>query len=203
MIEDLESQKNTLKELILIVLKDNIVPFRELKLTKDNWLKEFGINQVVATPIGNVKIGNNQYEKLSSKSRDNYFGIVKLTLEKPLLVIKNSDKTIVFIKSFKKNDKDIIFNSIIIDKFDINISISSHPIKINNIVNRIINYNGVIIKSFVDSLKVVSTFQDEPTIASRENHLCPLSSSKTLNNNIISQNILKLQEILKNKEKIE
>lgn len=134
-----------------------------------------------------------------NEKRDNYFGIIKLTLENPTLIIENSDNTTIFIKSFIKKSEDLIFNSVIIDKYDINISISNHPIRINNIINRIINNKGVIIKSFVNSLKAVSTLQDEPTIAGRENHLCPLSSSKTPNETIISQNILTLQGILNNK----
>ncbi len=187
-------KRSYFKELLLKVLKQDIEPFRELKLNKENWIKEFGKNQIVKTPIGEVKIGNNQYEKLIEKNRINDFGIIKLTLQYPTLALENSDNTLSFIKAFRKKNENIIFTSIIIHKFNQNISISIHKVRINNIINRIEKNNGII-KSFADDIyKTASTLQDKPYTVGHDKSLIPSSLSKTLNETIISENILNLEK---------
>ena len=41
----------------------------EIELTPDNWIELFGKGGIVSTPIGEVKMGENQYFKLSQQGR--------------------------------------------------------------------------------------------------------------------------------------
>ncbi|MEO5358187.1 MAG: PBECR2 nuclease fold domain-containing protein [Nitrospirae bacterium YQR-1] len=120
---------------ILKTLKDNAAPFRELKLTPETWKSEFGENQTVKTPVGDVTLGRNQYIKLKAKSREKYFGLIKPTLTDPLYVVEvhdpkegaERDTKRIYIKPFVDENKNTYFTSITIQKDGKEISISSHP----------------------------------------------------------------------------
>ncbi|MBF0319992.1 MAG: hypothetical protein HQL01_09370, partial [Nitrospirae bacterium] len=120
---------------ILKRLKDNAAPFRELKLTPETWKSEFGEDQTVKTPVGDVTLGRNQYLKLKAKSREKYFGLIKPTLTDPLYVVEvrdpkegaERDTKRIYIKPFVGEDKNTYFTSITIQQDGKEISISSHP----------------------------------------------------------------------------
>jgi hypothetical protein len=65
----------------------------------------------VKTPVGEVKIGKNQFEKMSDKDngkRRGLIGAMRQTLADPITIIQeeNGSKTaLVFIKSFKNMEK--------------------------------------------------------------------------------------------------
>ncbi|MBV6342703.1 hypothetical protein [Candidatus Magnetobacterium casense] len=82
--EDSYSLKSEKTERIAQSLKDKAVPFRSLELTPENWRQEFGDSLTVDTPIGRVKMGENQYAKLLAKNRGKHFGLIKPTLTEPL-----------------------------------------------------------------------------------------------------------------------
>ena len=69
----------------------NAEPAPELELTAENWDKEFGEDGMVDTPIGKVKMVENQFLKLLKKKRNSYFGMIKPTLVNPDMVLEEND----------------------------------------------------------------------------------------------------------------
>lgn len=110
----------------------------ELELTPDNWVVEFGEDGIVSTPIGEVKMGENQVAKLFEKGRSKEFGMIKPTLTNPDVIIEvpshsadgNEERSssYLFIKTFlgKNGEKVYYFKSVTIKKDGLEISISSH-----------------------------------------------------------------------------
>ena len=52
----------------------------EIDLTIQNWDALFGEDGIVSTPIGNVKMGENQFTKLMRQGRNGKLGMIKPTL---------------------------------------------------------------------------------------------------------------------------
>lgn len=110
----------------------------ELELTPDNWTAEFGEDGIVSTPIGDVKMGENQVAKLFEKGRSKEFGMIKPTLTNPDVIIEvpshsadgNEERSssYLFIKTFlgKNGEKVYYFKSVTIKKDGLEISVSSH-----------------------------------------------------------------------------
>ena len=110
----------------------------DLELTPDNWTAEFGEDGILSTPIGDVKMGENQVAKLFEKGRSNEFGMIKPTLKNPDVIIEvpshsadgNEERSssYLFIKTFfgKNGKKVYYFKSVTIKKDGLEISISSH-----------------------------------------------------------------------------
>lgn len=61
----------------------------ELVLTPENWVREFGEDGIVNTPIGEVKMGNHQYAKMMRQNRNGKLGMVKPTLENPDIIVED------------------------------------------------------------------------------------------------------------------
>ncbi len=127
---------------IINFLNTHADKYRELELTPKNWMEEFGDFQIVRTPIGNVKIGDNQFEKLVVNKRQRYFGLIKPTLENPAYIVEVPDERkgaerqtiLIFIKPFSHNNGRIDFTSITIKRDGIEISISNHEDKEKRII---------------------------------------------------------------------
>ena len=110
----------------------------DLELTPDNWTAEFGEDGILSTPIGEVKMGENQVAKLFEKGRSKEFGMIKPTLTNPDVIIEvpshsadgNEERSssYLFIKTFlgKNGEKVYYFKSVTIKKDGLEISISSH-----------------------------------------------------------------------------
>lgn len=88
---------------------------QEIPLTIENWDKEFGGDGIVSTPIGDVKMGENQFAKLMRAGRNGKLGMLKPTLEYPDAIVEENSKakegthterpsSFIFIKSFRKSD---------------------------------------------------------------------------------------------------
>ena len=111
----------------------------ELELTPENWTAEFGEDGMVDTPIGKVKMGENQYQKLVRNKRENYFGMIKPTLESPDMVLEEADPKegaerdtkLIFVKTFTKPDgsRVVHFENVTIQKDNLEVSISSHELQ--------------------------------------------------------------------------
>ena len=111
---------------------------RDLQLTPDNWYAEFGEDGKVVTPIGEVKMGENQVSKLFEKGRSKEFGMIKPTLENPDAIIEvpssaadgkeERPSSYLFVKTFlgKNGEKVYYFKSVTVKKDGMKISISSH-----------------------------------------------------------------------------
>ena len=87
----------------------------EIELTIENWDAEFGKDGIVGTPIGEVKMGENQFAKLMRKGRNGKLGMIKPTLENPDIIIEDKSEakngktaeretSYVFVKAFIKNE---------------------------------------------------------------------------------------------------
>ena len=109
-----------------------------IELNPANWVKEFGEKGIVSTPIGEVKMGENQIAKLFKKGRSNQFGMIRPTLETPQLIIEvpsfaadgNSERgsSLLFVKTFtdSKGRKIYYFKSVTVKKDGLEVSVSSH-----------------------------------------------------------------------------
>ena len=101
-------------DMLIVCMLNNAVWFIHMELNINNWNILFGDG--VVTPIGKVKIGENQYAKLLQKGRVKEFGLIKETLINPDIILKESTKTCtkpidrpfsyLFIKAFKVSDND-------------------------------------------------------------------------------------------------
>lgn len=117
----------------------------DLELTPDNWTAEFGEDGILSTPIGDVKMGENQVAKLFEKGRSKEFGMIKPTLTNPDVIIEvpshsadgNEERSssYLFIKTFlgKNGEKVYYFKSVTIKKDGLEISISSHYDRANRV----------------------------------------------------------------------
>ena len=128
-------------------MEDNAEQERILEHTEENWLKEFGKNSRVTTPIGSIKLGENQYKKAGRNDRIKRFGLLKPTLERPDVILEKSapkegaerQTKYLFIKSFKKADGNKILNyeSITVKQGEEEVAISAHQIEPSKVVKEL------------------------------------------------------------------
>lgn len=111
----------------------------DIELTPTNWVEQFGEDGMVDTPIGKVKMGENQIAKLFTKGRSSQFGMIRPTLTNPDVIVEVPSSTdsandverptsLLFIKAFLKNDgsKVYYFKSVTVKKDGLEVSVSSH-----------------------------------------------------------------------------
>lgn len=111
---------------------------RIVERTPENWEADFGKDNKVNTPLGVIKLSNDQYLKAGRKDRIKRFGLIKPTLERPDVIVEKyspeegseRDTKYVFIKSFlKPNGERIInFQSVTVKQGNEEVSISNHEI---------------------------------------------------------------------------
>lgn len=128
-------------------MADNAEQERILEHTEENWLKEFGKDSRVTTPIGSIKLGENQYKKAGRNDRIKRFGLLKPTLERPDVILEKSapkegaerQTKYLFIKSFKKADGNKILNyeSITVKHGEEEVAISAHQIDPSKVVKEL------------------------------------------------------------------
>ena len=133
-----ESLSDEEVDLLMGRMEENATQIPQIELNPANWLEQFGDDGTVATPLGTVKMGDNQIAKLFEKGRSEQFGMIKPTLELPHVVIEvqsNSkdgnqerDTSLLFIRSFigKEGKKKYYFKSVTVKKDGLEVSISSH-----------------------------------------------------------------------------
>jgi len=117
------------------LLKTNAVEFPTVEFTEENYKKYLG--SPIDTPMGKVKLGENQFEKLKSKNRQNLIGAIHDTLEKPCFIAEEKGGTILYVKSFIQNDKQKNIMSVVIKRDGLNISISTHEEREPQILSKI------------------------------------------------------------------
>lgn len=128
-------------------MEENAEQERILEHTEENWLKEFGKDSRVTTPIGSIKLGENQYKKAGRNDRIKRFGLLKPTLERPDVILEKSapkegaerQTKYLFIKSFKKADGNKILNyeSITVKQGEEEVAISAHQIEPSKVVKEL------------------------------------------------------------------
>lgn len=137
---EIEELKNSLK----FALHEVAVPLEKIDFTRENYNKLFPYSKV-NSPIGTVKLGANQFEKLEKKERQDILQAVHDTLATPDVII-NEEKEDVFgdkenshlyAKSYSIGEKIHGIQSVVVSIDGENVSISTHERDINNIVNKI------------------------------------------------------------------
>ncbi len=123
---------------LMSLMEENATETPQIELNPQNWEEQFGETGMVSTPIGVVKMGDNQIAKLFEKGRSKQFGMIKPTLETPHVVVEvpstSSDgeteraTSLLFIKTFKgtNGEKIYYFKSVTVKKDGLEVSISSH-----------------------------------------------------------------------------
>ncbi|MCR4772746.1 MAG: hypothetical protein K5854_00100, partial [Prevotella sp.] len=127
-------------------MKANAEIAPELELTPENWISEFGEEGKVETPIGEVKMGENQYFKLAQRGRDGKLGMVKPTLTNPDVIIEDSSEanngkdternsSYLFVKTFKGKDGEryYYFTSVTVRKDGKEVVISNQEKRANRV----------------------------------------------------------------------
>jgi hypothetical protein len=127
--------ENATKEVLKKKLEDMSVPMDIVVFNRENYDKLFP-DGMVETPLGEVKLGDNQYEKLKERERTGLLGALKQTLTDPV-VVYSSGGAEVYAKSFAKNGKIKAIVSVVVEKEGQRISISTHNKDLNNLVNAI------------------------------------------------------------------
>ena len=87
--------------------------------------------------MGKVKLGENQFEKLKSKNRQNLIGAIHDTLANPCFIAEEKGGTTLYVKSFIQNDKQKNIMSVVIKRAGLNISISTHEEREPQILSKI------------------------------------------------------------------
>ena len=138
-----------------------------MELTPENWEKEFGTDGIVNTPVGEVKMGENQYLKLAKQGRDGKLGMIKPTLETPDVIIEDKSKakdgqtteresSYIFIKAFQKQDgsRFYYFTSVTVAKDNREVVISNQEkgkSRISNLLQK-----GNILWKYADDISATS-----------------------------------------------
>nr|DAX41355.1 MAG TPA: Type I restriction enzyme [Caudoviricetes sp.] len=140
-------------DLLISAMEQNAEAMPAIELTPDNWVAEFGQNGTVSTPIGDVKMGDNQLAKLFLKKRTREFGMIKPTLVNPDVIIEktsvadNAERNtkLLFVKTFKdeSGQKYVHFENVTVQKGGLEVSISSHIVDKSAIRKELAN--GVVI----------------------------------------------------------
>ena len=143
---------------IIRAMQANAEIAREVELTPENWRAEFGDDGIVKTPIGEVKMGDNQFLKLAQMGRNGKLGMVKPTLENPDVVVEDfrpaenaeRDSSYVFVKAFTKADgsRYYYFTSVTVLKEGKEVVISNQEKGVNKISRLLQEGNAVLIKDF-------------------------------------------------------
>lgn len=126
-----EDEKKHLQE----VLKNNAVAFPSVPFSEENFKKYLGTP--INTPNGKVKLGENQFEKLKKKNRQDLIGAIHDTLENPVFIAEEKSGTTLYVKSFIKNNEQKNIMSVVIKRDGLNISISTHEERESQILSKI------------------------------------------------------------------
>lgn len=133
--EKLNQLKNRLKEKFACLAE----PMNQIEYTRENYDKLFPNNKV-STPIGEITLRKDQFQKLKRKGRQNFLGAMYQTLNDPVAIVnenRGGKRTKLFSKSFSENKKPII--SVVTYEKERNTAVSTHERKLNNILNKIKN----------------------------------------------------------------
>ena len=142
-----ENETVQLQKALALALEKNVSPLKEVELNRENWNKMFP-DGTVKTPVGTVKLGENQFDKLRRNDRNNLLVAMYETLSNPALILEKETldeksgefrPVNVYGKSFIHEDSNHkrAVESVIIFKDGENISISTHNKNIKDFVKQI------------------------------------------------------------------
>lgn len=141
------------KEILSVALKETAEKFVSVVYSRENYNKIFG-DGVIESPIETIKLGSNQFVKLSPGNRNNFMYAIRQTLENPSIILgketwdNNSESfkpVHLYGKSFVNyNNSEKLVESLIIFKEGNNIAVSLHPNGIDKFVEQIKTTNDIV-----------------------------------------------------------
>ena len=141
---DISTVENILEKLASLA-----VPMDEREFSKEEYKNIFPDGRV-KTPLGDVEIGKNQYEKLRDRDggkRQALMGAMRQTLSDPVVVIaeaKDDKKAEVYIKSFSDDGIMNTVMSVVVKKEGQRVSISTYKRKQREVINKIKKADGIV-----------------------------------------------------------
>lgn len=183
-------------DLLMSAMEQNAEAMPVIELTPDNWVAEFGQNRTVSTPIGDVKMGDNQLAKLFLKKRTREFGMIKPTLINPDVIIEktavadNAERNtkLLFVKTFKDENgrKHVHFENVTVQKGGLEVSISSHIVDKSAIrkelANGIVIYNKPELTSIGSDVYLTETHEGQSDLVPTQKANSDLQYKGTINN---------------------
>ena len=130
-------KKEEVVEGIIKDIHDKTVAFPEVEFNDENYERYLG--QPLDTPIGKIKISDNQKQKLIDTKRTHLIGAISETLKDPAYMCRDTDGKIIFIKSFDREGKQKNIISVMIERDTLKINVSTHykrDDQIKNIITR-------------------------------------------------------------------
>ena len=130
-------------------MEASATPDPQISLTPETWAQTFGLNNSLKTPIGNVKMGEGQYQKFFDKSRSKEFGMAVETLRDPDIILiepsqaKEGQTTerpysYIFVKTFDRNGEKVkYYASVTVQRDNMEVSVSSHYMKPAKVFERL------------------------------------------------------------------
>ena len=143
----------------------------EIELTIENWDALFGEDGRVNTPLGEVKMGENQFTKLMRQGRNGKLGMIKPTLENPDIIIEDESKakdgdtterssSYVYVKTFVKPDgsRYYYFTSVTVSKEGHEVVVSNQEKRRNVLTNLLLK--GKLVWKHADDVSTASDVTD-------------------------------------------
>lgn len=126
------------------LLKSMAMPMPEkIEFTKENFDKYFAGG--VDTPIGKVKVGEHQFQKLKEKGRQDLIVPMYETLKNPCIIGESENGAKLYVRSFiNENSRQRNIISVVVDKGGISVSISTHEERALQIAKKI---SGILYKN--------------------------------------------------------
>ena len=122
-VELTEKQKENLEK-INDILNKNVETFPVGEFSEDNFKKLF--ENGIDSPIEHIKIGENQYQKLIEKNRQDLIVAMADVMKKPALIMKTDTGAKIYAKTYERENHKKTVISVIVDKGKLHISISTH-----------------------------------------------------------------------------
>ncbi|MDR0870684.1 MAG: aminotransferase class I/II-fold pyridoxal phosphate-dependent enzyme [Planctomycetaceae bacterium] len=132
----------TIRERLRKKFDELAVPLVRVPFSPEKFEELFGKDHAAETPVGIVKIGDNQYQKLAAKDTEHLLWAMKQTFIDPVFVVKekrDSGEATLFLKSFIDNpERDFItIMSVTLQMDDIQVSVSTHQRKNRQAMDKI------------------------------------------------------------------
>lgn len=143
----------------------------QIELTIENWDALFDEGTQIPTPVGDVKMGENQFAKLMRQGRNGKLGMLKPTLENPDFIVEDKSEakegdvtergsSYVFVKTFNKADgsRYYYFTSVTVRKDDREVVISNQEKWKSKILDLLLN--GKLVWKRADDVSTASDVAD-------------------------------------------
>lgn len=143
----------------------------QIELTIENWDALFNEGTQIPTPVGDVKMGENQFAKLMRQGRNGKLGMLKPTLENPDFIVEDKSEakegditergsSYVFVKTFHKADgsRYYYFTSVTVRKDGREVVISNQEKRKSKILDLLLN--GKLVWKRADDVSTASDVAD-------------------------------------------